>query len=218
VGKAEFAALGTDMTRRISSISIGLVLPLVTACASSHRDDTDHDARSFDARVRMELDGTDDHQGSHVEAGWRFVDGDVNGLEYRIDTATLGMGLDATIAEHGWFGVVAGLSWQRTRFETAAEGPESDAGLGPYVALEGGWELTPQVEPYARADAAAYLPDASTTLGLEAGVRVRIATSVAAYVGWRHVWFDVNDLDHWIGVDQYELEVDGLVARLEFGF
>jgi len=195
-----------------------LSLALLPSCGSVNRDENDHDAFFVDARVRRALDGKADHEGTHVELGWNSAHGDTNGLDYTIGVVTVGFGVDGAAGKDGWVGIVGGLGWQMTDFETTTDDLNADDAIGPWVAFQGGWMIAPWVELFARTDLGMYFEDLNTTFGFETGARFHVADYTAFFVGWRYAAYEFNDFDGFPAFDELELDASGLVVGIDLSF
>jgi len=191
---------------------------LLSGCVNIDIDETDHSALFLDARVRKGLDGSEDHSGPHVELGWTSAQGETDALEYSIGAAFLGMGLEAPLGDQGWVGPVAGIRWQVNDLDPALVELDADDGVGPYIALEGGWHATSWLEPYARAEVALYLNEYSSTGGFEAGARLHFIEHTALFAGWRFAQYNIDDVDSAVGISKVELDASGLVLGLDLSF
>jgi hypothetical protein len=202
---------------RTLSASLAAVA-LLPACVAVSRDDTDRDAFFTGARVRKELEGEPDHEGTHVELGWRQVDGNTDGLDYQIGAGEIGFGMDGQVGEEAWVGLVGGLSWLHTMLDAETEDLDGEYSYGPYIAVQGGWMATTWLEAFARGDAAVYFPDFSTALGFEVGARFHVIAHTIVFMGWRYARYDLLDLDSSTSFDKLELDASGLVLGLELAF
>ncbi len=201
------------------SVWVGLVaVALLPSCGSVNRDEIDRDAFFVDARVRQTIDGEVDHEGTYAELGWNSVHGETNGLDYSIGRASLGFGLDGKLGEKGWIGIVGGFALLIPDFDSTTEAIESENTGGPWIAIQGGWMLTPWLEACARTDLGLYFPDVNTMFGVEAGARFHVADHTAFFVGWRYAAYEINDLDTFLSFDELELDASGLIVGLELSF
>jgi hypothetical protein len=200
-------------------VQIGLLsIVLLPSCGSINRDEVDRDAFFATLRVRQALDGTAEHEGTYVEAGWDSVNGDTNGLDYSVGTASLGFGIDGPIDTEGWAGIVGGVGWQMTDFESVSEEFDPDDAIGPWIAIQGGWMATSWLEAYARTDLGLYFKDMNTMFGIQIGARFHFVEPAAFFVGWRYTAYQFNDLGDLSGVDEIELDASGLAVGLELSF
>lgn len=206
------------MQSRWLSRGCSICAPLLSACVTADLDETDHSARFYDVRVRKELSGEADHTGAHLELGGSTSEGTTNDLDYSIQSAQLGIGLDGVIAERGWAGVAIGVQWQRTGFALPAQDLGEQTNVGPYLAVQGGWRVTPWLEPYARAEAAFLFRDFISQAGIEAGLRFHLIDHAALYLAWRRVHYNVNDFDRLLSIEQIELDLSGWVFGIELAF
>ncbi len=191
---------------------------LGASCATDNRDASDRQAFFVDARVRKDLEGEVDHDGTFLELGWNLAEGDADGVDYSIHTVALGFGLDGRIGEDGWAGVASGIAWQHSDFDAATPVLDGEDGIGPYIAVQGGWVATPWLEAFARGDLALYFPDFSSLFGFEAGARFHVIEHAPIFVGWRYARYYLADLDAFFAVDSIELDTSGLVVGLEYSF
>jgi len=191
---------------------------LLSGCVAIDIDETDHNALFVEARVRKQLDGSEEHSGPHVELGWTSVQGETDALEYSIGAASLGAGLEMPVGEQGWVGSAAGIRWQVNDLDPSTVELEADDGVGPYIAFQGGWRATSWLEPYARAEAALYFNEYASTAGCEAGAHVYVIESTALFVGWRFAQYNIDDVDSDLGISKVELDASGLVVGLAFSF
>lgn len=136
--------------------------------------------------MRNELEDGALHEGTHLEFGWSLADGDADGLDYSIHDATFGVGLDSQIGEDGWAVFGGGVACQHVRLDVDSTEFDGKNSVGPYIALQGGWRVTNWFEPCARADATAYLPNISSTIGIELGARIHVVDPAAVFFGWRY--------------------------------
>lgn len=203
------------MTRALATV---VVAAMLGACTSADVDESDRDALFLDARFRKELEGEPDHEGNHVESGWRQTSGEKGGVDYRISTLAVGLGADSRIGESCWAGVVGSFAWQQSDVDAPAEDLDREDAYGPNVAVQGGWMATRWLEAFARADFGLYFPDFSTALGFEAGARFHVVEHAALFVGWRYTVYDLQDLDSFTSVDHVELDASGLALGLELAF
>jgi hypothetical protein len=195
-----------------------LLVALVAACGSVNRDEVDRDAFFVDARVRQSMDGTADHEGTFVELGYNSVDGDTQGLDYAVGTTSFGFGVDGPIDTQGWGGVVGGVGWQTTDFESDTEVLDAEDAIGPWIAIQGGWMATPWLEAYARTEVGLYFKDMNTMFGVQVGARFHVVDNAAFFAGWRYAAYQFNDLDDLSSVDEIELDASGLAVGVELSF
>ncbi|MBL8857269.1 MAG: hypothetical protein JNL28_02020 [Planctomycetes bacterium] len=191
---------------------------LLAACVSVDLDESDRDAHFYELRVRKQLGGGAVHEGAHLELGARSVAGSTDVLDYSLQTAAFGIGVDGALGERGWAGVTGGLLWQRSSFELPTEDLGSQHAAGPYLALQGGWMATPWLEPFARAEAAFLFREFISVYSLELGLRLHLIDHAALFCGWRRAHYLINDFDEPLGIEQVELDLRGLVFGLELAF
>ena len=191
---------------------------LGTGCKSVDIEESDRDAFFVEGRVRKTLDGSDDHSGPHVELGWSSVHGETDELDYSIGIATLGVGMGMPVGEKTWFGGAAGIAWQTSDLEPAGVELDADDMVGPYFALEGGWQATSWLEPYARADGTVYFDEYAATVGFEAGARLHVIRHAALFLGWRWAEYRIDDVDDIIGISEFELDASGVIVGLDVHF
>lgn len=181
-------------------------------------DATDRHSGTIEIRARKFLDDDPKKQRKFLEAAWTKTGGDSSELDYKIDTLCAGLGVEGALGRDGWVALAGGLSLQDPEFDTAGSNIDGQVGYGPYVALEGGWQATPTLEPFARTDLALYLPEFSSTFGIEAGVRIHVVEHGAFFAGWRYMRYNVRDLPDAGVVDQIYLDSSGFVVGMSLSF
>jgi hypothetical protein len=187
-------------------------LALGAACQGVDLQESDEDALFLDARVRKDF-GDETRLRPHAELDWSSVRGDSGTLDYAIDAAMLGAGVDFALGGQAWLGVAAGLEWQLLDFETSAGELHDDDDQGLYAALEGRWLPTAWLEPYALLDSA-FFSDA-TRSRIEAGMRLHVIEHAALFAGWRSVEYDIDEVTSGLVFNSIELELSGLVVGLQ---
>jgi hypothetical protein len=205
-----------SLTRRVQ-VAL-LPIALLPSCGSINRDEVDRDAFFVDARVRQSLDGTADHEGTFVELAYSSVGGDTNGVDYDIGTTSLGFGVDGPLGTEGWAGVVGGVGWQMTEFDSEVDDLDAEDAIGPWIAIQGGWMLNSWLEAYARTDLGLYFKDMNTMYGIEVGARFHVLDYAAFFAGWKYSAYQFNDLDDLSAVDEIELDASGLAVGVELSF
>ncbi len=205
-------------TRPSARIPALALLALGAACQGIDVQESDEGALFLDARVRKDFGETTRGTGPHAELGWSSVRGDSSTLDYAIDAATLGAGVDFPLGGQTWIGVVAGFEWQLVDFETSAGELLDQDALGLYAGVEGGWHATAWLEPYARLDSAGFLDELGTRARIEAGVRLHVIEHAALLVGWRSVEYDIDDITSGFVFNSVELDSSGLFVGFQLAF
>ncbi len=205
-------------TRTSARIPALALLVLGTACRGIDLEESDEDALFLEARVRKDLGETKQGRGPHLELGWSSVHDDADTLDYAIDAATLGAGMDVSLPGQTWIGVVAGLAWQSVDLETSAGELHDQDGWGLYAGVEAGWQATAWLEPYARLDSASLFDELATTARLEAGVRLHVLEHAALLIGWRSVDYEIDDITSGLVFNSVELDSKGLVVGFQLSF
>lgn len=198
-----------------------VVVLLAAGCASTDADTTESGAFSFTTRVQHELAGEPyDHAGLHLEGAWDSAGGEDGGFDYRLNTLSAGVAFDDHPNDPvSWTGVAMGLAWRHARIDAPGRGLDVPDGLGPYVAVQGGWSGSPHFEPFGRVQVAGYLPDLGYEWLLEAGVRIPVVEHAAFSGALRYTHTVVGDLDDpQDAIDRIELDRFGLVLGLDLWF
>ena len=197
---------------------LALALALA-ACTSVDVGGSDREAFFAAARVTKELDDDGDARaGPRVELSWRRADGETDELDDSIDVATLGARAAVPVGDRAGPASAPGSPGRRTTSTPETIDLDSDDGVGPYLAVEGGRRATDRLEPYARVEGELYLNEYATTLALEGGVRLHAIEHAAPFVGWRYARYNVDDVDAEIGISDVELDTIGLIVGLVLNF